>query len=254
MWGLGSLVATCVVLGHSAARWRSRALVAATCLCASSVMTGYSVSLAWYRHPYDRPALDDIVHTTFPALAAWGRFGIPNAMVAAELPPALLLLLRHAHARRLLCRAVVVYSMTMAARAVLVLSTTLPDSSPLCRDPEMVGAAGRAAPPTWQELDARARRIIFTAGTTLTCGDMMFSGHTVIFVLLALVWTHYLFPGPRFRAARAGAWLWNLLGLFMIVVTRLHYTIDVLVAVYVTCSLWHQVHRCLLPRLPPWVM
>ena len=221
------------------------------CLGFSSVMTGYSVSLAWYHHPFERPALDDVVHSTVPSLASWGRYGIPNTMVAIELPPALLLLLRHAHARRLLCRAVVIYSMTMACRAGLVLSTTLPDSSPLCRAPEIVTSIDRS--PTWTDIDARAWHIIFTCGTTLTCGDMMFSGHTVIFVLLALIWTQYLFPGPRFRAVRLGAWLWNLLGLFMIVVTRLHYTIDVLVAVYVTCSLWHQVHRLLLPRLPAWL-
>ena len=259
MWSLALLLGAFGTILKEAGRRRNNVLFSVACLGLSATLTAYSVSIAWHRHPFHHPPMRDVVHITFPSLATWEKYDIPNVMVAVEMGPVLLLLLRHAQARRVLCRAVLVYAITMACRGALVLSTTLPDSSPRCHgDP-----ADFCDPPTWEAVERRALWILVTAGTSLTCGDMMFSGHSVTFVLLALVCTQYLLPPPaahgrgggggHTKALRAAALAWNLLGLFMIVATRMHYTIDVLVAVYVTCSLWHQVHRLLLPRLPAWL-
>lgn len=250
MWSLAFLLGACGAVLRLSVRRRDSLLFSVACLALSVTVTSYSVSMAWQRHPFHRPPMQDAVHRAFPALAGWSAYGIPNAMVALEAGPALALLARHARARRVLCRAVLVYALTMAGRAALVLSTTLPDSSPLCHgDPLHF-----RDPPTWAAVEQRALWILATAGTSLTCGDMMFSGHSVTFVLLALVTTQYLLPDQkRVAALRAAAVAWNAVGLFMIIATRMHYTIDVLVAAYVTCSLWHQVHTLLLPRLPAWL-
>ena len=255
MWSLVLLVGACGAVLRAAVRRRSSVLFSVACLALSATVTSYSVSVAWQRHPFRQPPMRDAVHAAFPALAGWAKYDLPNAMVLLEAGPVLALLGLHARAQRVLCRAALVYALTMACRAALVLSTTLPDSSPLCHgDP-----AAFRDPPTWAAVERRALWILVTAGTSLTCGDMMFSGHSVTFVLLALVCTRYLLPaarGPdhaRAAALRAAAVAWNAAGLFIIVATRMHYTIDVLVAAYVTCSLWHQVHALLLPRLPAWL-
>ena len=183
MWSLAFLLGACGAVLRLSVRRRDSLLFSVACLALSVTVTSYSVSMAWQRHPFHRPPMQDAVHRAFPALAGWSAYGIPNAMVALEAGPALALLARHARARRVLCRAVLVYALTMAGRAALVLSTTLPDSSPLCHgDPLHF-----RDPPTWAAVEQRALWILATAGTSLTCGDMMFSGHSVTFVLLALV-------------------------------------------------------------------
>ncbi|KAJ8655092.1 hypothetical protein O0I10_009299 [Lichtheimia ornata] len=82
---------------------------------------------------------------------------------------------------------------------------------------------------------------IWTKVSAHKCGDCMFSGHTVLFVICACVWTTY--PPCNQRIARVVIstiiWLLVLAGSAIVIMNRAHYTVDVLVAWYVGIGNWY---------------
>ncbi|RKP10520.1 PAP2 superfamily C-terminal-domain-containing protein [Thamnocephalis sphaerospora] len=71
------------------------------------------------------------------------------------------------------------------------------------------------------------------------CGDAMFSGHTMIFVLGALMWTSFSPLNWAGRIATFLTWCCAIAGGIIIIANRAHYTVDVLVAFYVTVGAWY---------------
>jgi len=68
------------------------------------------------------------------------------------------------------------------------------------------------------------------------------TGHTVSFVLCSLIWDRY-FTGHR---SRWPVYLYHFfvttLGLISVIAARFHYTIDVVVAMIVTFTMWQRYH------------
>ncbi|KAM0676979.1 hypothetical protein BDAP_002450 [Binucleata daphniae] len=81
---------------------------------------------------------------------------------------------------------------------------------------------------------------MFTTFNYHRCGDMIFSGHTLIITICALTWSSYdLLVEPRIsRIACMLVWLTTFTICFSIILTRNHYSIDVLLSFYVTGSVW----------------
>ena len=80
---------------------------------------------------------------------------------------------------------------------------------------------------------------------------MVFSGHTTFMCLCACVFHFYsrkeqIKGSPRFLRClyvlRKVVYLITVLGVLSIISTRLHYTLDVSIAVYITLSTWTNYH------------
>eukprot|EP00929_Paragymnodinium_shiwhaense_P078906 TRINITY_DN40950_c0_g1_i1.p1 TRINITY_DN40950_c0_g1~~TRINITY_DN40950_c0_g1_i1.p1 ORF type:complete len:343 (+),score=8.56 TRINITY_DN40950_c0_g1_i1:58-1086(+) len=93
-----------------------------------------------------------------------------------------------------------------------------------------------------------------------TCQDVLFSGHTCCIALACLMWGYYA-PYAPLRASESGrmskwcvhkilAALYLLVGMFVIVGSRFHYTDDVLIGAFVCCSIFCTYHMLL--RLAPY--
>mmetsp|Transcript_58280 Transcript_58280/g.155752 ORF Transcript_58280/g.155752 Transcript_58280/m.155752 type:complete len:299 (+) Transcript_58280:248-1144(+) len=89
------------------------------------------------------------------------------------------------------------------------------------------------------------------AGKRWTCGDILYSGHTVNMTIAALAWNtyctdKYLPKGLCFTlAAGAARNLWCLLlmgGYFVIVATHFHYSVDVFIGSLLTTMVWVLYH------------
>jgi hypothetical protein len=98
-------------------------------------------------------------------------------------------------------------------RATTISVTSLPDPNDMCRSSTLENGVNT-----------------FLAG--LSCGDMIFSGHTVALILNPLI-LHQAFPYmPRWIAFFM--WSYMILGMWALLATHMHYLVDILVAVYIS--------------------
>ena len=148
-------------------------------------------------------------------------------------------LVGHRHRLGILRRFFYCHGLLMLIRNILIVITTMPDPNPACQNPE----------------DRPPREIFQTYNvfSSETCGDLMFSGHSVCLTLMALIWTDY---GPQhfgLRLAVCELSLRTLLtpfsnifagttaicGMLSLLSARYHYSIDIVVAFVLTRATWN---------------
>ncbi|KAF9314240.1 sphingomyelin synthase [Podila horticola] len=167
------------------------------------------------------PKLTDRLFDAIPSITLLWLTDLADVLLFA---PTVLLVLTHYRPLYLLCKVLLTWALCNLMRITTVAITSFPDPRIGCQ--HTVGE-------------------FFTTFQLHRCGDCMFSGHTVIFVISALVWTshgYHRFP----RRYRWLAWLcmlfvWALCigSAFIVIANRAHYTVDVLVAFYVAGGNWY---------------
>ena len=76
------------------------------------------------------------------------------------------------------------------------------------------------------------------------CHDIVFSGQAMMLALCAATW-HFYFPQSRAYLNRVKllVWAWAIVAMLLLIALRVHYTLDVMLAVYFSitfCSAYHR--------------
>ena len=206
----------------------------------------FSTSVAWFRRPASF-ALPDIGHDLLPeVLSVYGLDAhvICDKLLYTTLVATLGFVCGHPQRETILRRSFVVYGTLMLMRSVTLLLTALPDPYFRCFTAE-TGTFGQG----WSTMPWR--RVVYkfitlfdgSASGSLTCGDLIFSGHTIVFVLCALMWHTYYRPSHvLLNPMKLAIWALSVVGTVLLLVTRMHWTIDIALAYYITTTLWNFYH------------
>ncbi|KAF9948888.1 hypothetical protein BGZ72_009233 [Mortierella alpina] len=108
-------------------------------------------------------------------------------------------------------------------RALTLSVTTLPTPKEECRPSLKTGF--------WDMFIVALQMI---PGTVEACTDDIFSGHTVFMVSCAIQWRLYC----KNKWITYLSYLYISIGLYFVVATRLHYTVDVVLAIFITFAGW----------------
>lgn len=181
------------------------------------------------------PPLPDIFLDSVPRIP-WA-FAMAEACGVILCYMLLLILLLHKHRSILIRRLCSLLGTVFLLRCctMFVTSLSVPGQHLKC--------ASKTYGDTWGKTQ-RALTIWSGFGMTLTgvqtCGDYMFSGHTVVITLLNFFVTEYT---PRtWNLIHTISWVLNLFGIFFILAAHEHYSIDVFIAFYITTRLFLYYH------------
>jgi hypothetical protein len=150
--------------------------------------------------------------------------GLPTFILLSLMASTLLLCLCSRRRSEIAIRFMLVESVLLLLRSLSIVLTALTNPDPRCANCQygcpssLIGAIKMTVSrfPFW------------------SCGDLVFSGHTVEFVLCACVWMSYC----KVRFLQLAAACTALLGAATLIGCRYHYSIDVFVALLLSHVLW----------------
>ncbi|XP_053094384.1 sphingomyelin synthase-related protein 1 [Pangasianodon hypophthalmus] len=181
------------------------------------------------------PPLPDIFLDSVPRIP-WA-FAMAEACGVVLCSVWLIVLLLHKHRSILVRRMCSLMGTVFMLRCVTMFVTSLSVPG------QHLQCTGKVYGDMWAKLQ-RAVAIWSGFGMTLTgvhtCGDYMFSGHTVVLTMLNFFVTEYT---PRsWNFIHTLSWVLNLFGIFFILAAHEHYSIDVFIAFYITTRLFLYYH------------
>lgn len=181
------------------------------------------------------PPLPDIFLDSVPRIP-WA-FAMAEACGLILCYMFLLILLLHKHRSILLRRLCSLMGTVFLLRCCTMFATSLSVPG------QHLKCASKTYGDAWEKIQ-RALTIWTGFGMTLTgvqtCGDYMFSGHTVVITMLNFFVTEYT---PRsWNLIHTISWVLNLFGIFFILAAHEHYSIDVFIAFYITTRLFLYYH------------
>ncbi|GBG30559.1 Phosphatidylcholine:ceramide cholinephosphotransferase 3 [Hondaea fermentalgiana] len=217
------------------------------------------LNVAFYRYPQDLAVkrLPDLGHEVIPrfspATADSGIVDLPLFAVCITAGAMVLALFVNnasagtrnpkPHAVNVVLRTSSVYALGQTLRAALYLSTSTPGAADRC----LTAAHPERFKPTLVEC-------FYIFGNIYhNCGDLMFSGHMLLMLVLSISVFHYgesaFWISPkRNRIIGAALLVLCVLETFLILASRHHYTSDLVVAWYITPLLWYYHSTKLHPR------
>lgn len=182
------------------------------------------------------PPLPDLVLDNLPL--------IPWAFKASEIFAGILLGINflvfvfHKHRMVMIRRLPVILGILFFMRCITMMGTSLsvPGSHLECET---------APHRTLDEKFYRAFEIVSGLGASVngvkTCGDYMFSGHTIVLTVSNLFAERY--TPFEWKTLHLITWVLNLFGCFMILAAHEHYTIDVVIAFFLSKSIFNGYHN-----------
>jgi hypothetical protein len=215
---------------------------------------------------FESKPLPDIGFIILPRLNVSRLPDIWNAIIV--LGTLLPVVLFHPSKVKIMRRFAAIQGTCFLLRSITIMATILPNPYDTCvnmsRDDEI---------PVWEALKVML-------GMRITCGDVLYSGHAANFTLMALIWQEYgvgfasspqaekrgsvsnafaldvsISPDAQIEIIRKYSqewytgvllprifWIVAVLGYFIIIACRFHYTVDVVVGIVVVAKQWGLYH------------
>lgn len=199
------------------------------------VATTISLVLTHERMPQSSP-LPDILHQILPQYR-WGT-GLSDLMVVVGVLLAIMVVLLHNYRLVILTRVWLILGILYYYRAITMFITALPhpDNTFTCA-PKMNNI-------NVDDTITRVLKHLSGGGLTVSqhsvyCGDFIFSGHTMALVMAYLTIKQY---APKHLLLQWISFLVASIGVTAMLVGRGHYSIDVLIAYFVTTRVWWVYH------------
>jgi hypothetical protein len=232
----------------------------------ATLLMNFVSSVAWYRNPRELGTLPDIGHDILGEHTGLITFNLPVletqiSFEASKISDNLILSLlvftaifvgSQKNWLDITKRFMIVYATLEVMRSFTLLLTSLPDASAECRELTPIGDLPSGGS-SWSSIannDAWLLEIIVHALKILipvhpvTCGDMVFSGHSNTACCLAHVWhTYYKWVPQQINWVKTTVWLIALGAIVGLLLTHVHYTLDVVLSIYFSITLWAAYHR-----------
>jgi len=214
-----------------------KTLLALIWLISGFFATTLSLALTHDRVPDSSPLPDILLDSV--QYQEWGLAG-SEILLMLCVASAFLIVVAHTHRSVILRRIWLVLGLLYYFRAITMTITVLPRPDPnyLCQPKNNENL-------TVMTVLQRVGTIVSGGGLSMNgrhvfCGDYIFSGHTMTLVLAHLVTVRY--SPPSWRPLHWLSLVAAASGVALLLLSRGHYSIDVLLAYYVTTRLWHLYH------------
>eukprot|EP01095_Lingulamoeba_sp_RSL-Kostka_P003880 TRINITY_DN1499_c0_g1_i1.p1 TRINITY_DN1499_c0_g1~~TRINITY_DN1499_c0_g1_i1.p1 ORF type:complete len:435 (+),score=67.64 TRINITY_DN1499_c0_g1_i1:98-1402(+) len=204
-----------------------------------SFLTSLTMAIAHKRVPNQEqyPPLPDIMLDNIP-LIPWA-FKCAELIIMTEGLILVAILVVHKHRIVILRRFFVIIATVFLLRCVTMIVTSLsvPSVHLECDNSDLKNFSN-------EELLIYAINITKGFGLTVldvkTCGDYIFSGHTSALTLINFTITEY--SSDKWKGLHILSWILNIFGIFFVSAAHEHYTIDILMAFYISSRLFLHYH------------
>ncbi|ODM89755.1 Phosphatidylcholine:ceramide cholinephosphotransferase 2 [Orchesella cincta] len=225
--------------GVSFPKEKLKTFVALALLLLSFVIVTFSLAVTHERLP-DRniyKPLPDIILDLIP-VQEWA-LDVSEMTIMTLVGVALSVFMLHSHRWIIFRRSFLILAALYGMRAVTMFVTVLPVSS------FTYYCSPRSNSSSVLEIGRRTLRLLSGFGLSINgeqiyCGDSIYSGHTVILVAAYLFIKEY--SSHKFYILHWASFLGSLIGVIMVLISRGHYTIDVIIAYYVTTRIFWIYH------------
>jgi len=201
------------------------------------LVTTFSLALTHERMP-DYPPLPDIVMDNIP-YQEWGLDASEYILIFLFLC-AIAVIFFHKHRFVILRRVFLMLGLLYLYRGICFYVTVLPKA-----DPNYYCSPKLNHTITFVQLMKRVVRIVSGGGLSINgqqvyCGDFIYSGHTMAIFFSFFIIREYT---PRkFWYLHGAALALGILGIIFLLIGRGHYTIDVIIAYFITSQTWWLYH------------
>lgn len=203
------------------------------------LVTTFSLALTHERVPHYKPLPDIILdHSTY---LQWG-LKVSEIIIVLSILLAFATVLLHTQRMVIVRRVFLILGLLYMYRGLTMFVTVLPKS-----DQNYQCAPQLNHTITILELVSRVATMFAGGGLSLNgrqvyCGDFIFSGHTMILMVAFFVVREYSPRTKMFLVFHLLSFLLSLTGVIMLLLSRGHYSIDCLVAYWVTSRVWWTYH------------
>jgi hypothetical protein len=200
-----------------------RAVILGVVFIVSLWLMSASSVIAGIRYPKDGTVLPDIGFEFLPAMLSQGW--ITNTLLYVTGAMTAVRIVLNPKGITITRRMIFVYSILLLGRSTTLVATNYPDPSPMCKN--FIPAEG---------INAFLVQSFYKENM-VTCGDLMYSGHTIYFTLQGLIWSYY----SKYRI-ESMMWIVIFFSMMSLVTTHVHYLADVMISFYMSILVWYVYH------------